>query len=194
MDRMGEPRRGGRLPDPGMGAICGRCGEPREAHGGPSHLGACPGESGIDAKRFSIEPGDRPNPEWEEPARLPLPPRVATAVDDLAAWLRAQLDDDEQRTRKLLAYAQQTILTLQDPRHLGKFIPGWHDWPDVERMCTDRLAEIEAKRRILEAEQDRVLEEGPLPERMRDLVDTEVIRLLALPYADRDGYREEWRP
>jgi hypothetical protein len=42
-----------------MGAICARCGEPREAHGGPKSLGACPGETGIKAKRFSIAIEDR---------------------------------------------------------------------------------------------------------------------------------------
>lgn len=86
-----------------MGAICGRCGEPREAHGGPAHLGACPGESGIQAKRFSIATGDRPELEWEEPCdRLPLPPRPSTGVDDLIVWLRAQWDAEE-RTAKAAA-------------------------------------------------------------------------------------------
>jgi hypothetical protein len=61
MTGMEEPtaRHGGRLPDPGMGAICGRCGEPREAHGGRQHLGACPGEIGLRAQRFSIALNDR---------------------------------------------------------------------------------------------------------------------------------------
>lgn len=48
-ERPPRPR-GGRLPDPGMGVLCGRCGEPREAHGGPKHLGACPDQSGFDGE------------------------------------------------------------------------------------------------------------------------------------------------
>src|SRR5687767_1302128 len=58
-----EPRHGGRLPDPGLAAVCGRCGEPREAHGGPKHYGACPGEHGLTARRFSLAAEDRPEPE-----------------------------------------------------------------------------------------------------------------------------------
>lgn len=54
------------------------------------------------------------------------------------------------------------------------------------------LREVTAKRRIVEAEQDRVLDEGPLPEHMRGSVETDVLALLALPYADHPDYREEW--
>lgn len=50
----------GRLPDPGLAVVCDRCGEPREAHGGPKHLGACPGQSGLYAERFRLRPGDKP--------------------------------------------------------------------------------------------------------------------------------------
>jgi Family of unknown function (DUF6221) len=137
-------------------------------------------------------------------------------TDDLVTWLRAQLDEDEARTRKLLVYAQQTVLTLQDPSHLGKFIPGWHDWLDVETMCTVRLAEVAAKRAIIDLH-SRVdsrtdwLGKGDVhwpPESacygcganfreeyaVPDANDCPVVRLLAQPYADRPGYRDEWRP
>lgn len=112
---------------------------------------------------------------------------MAVVTDDVVAWLREQLDEDEARTRKLLANAQQTALTLQDPRHLGKFIPGWHDWPDVEQMCTDRLREIEAKRRMINSECSFY----PLG---ADIPVSRILKLLALPHAGRTGYREEWRP
>jgi hypothetical protein len=69
-----------------------------------------------------------------------------------------------------------------DARHIAR-----HDPARV-------LAEVEAKRRVITAEQDRVLEEGPLPERMRGEIETDVLRLLTLPYADHPDYREEWRP
>jgi hypothetical protein len=46
--------RGGRPPMPGMDAACTRCRLPRRDHGGPKRMGACPGESGIQAKRFSV--------------------------------------------------------------------------------------------------------------------------------------------
>lgn len=71
-------------------------------------------------------------------------------TDDLPAWLTVQIDAAETRTRELLYWAQQTALTLQDPKLLGKRIPGWHAWPDVERACTERLAELDAMRRVLD--------------------------------------------
>lgn len=58
--------RGGRLPDPGLAAVCAHCGEPREAHGGPKRLGACPGQSGLYAKRFSLREEDKPDGYREE--------------------------------------------------------------------------------------------------------------------------------
>ncbi|HEV8653183.1 MAG TPA: hypothetical protein VG276_28255 [Actinomycetes bacterium] len=43
----------GRLPDPGMAVLCASCDQPRQAHGGRRHLGACPGHEGLHAQRFS---------------------------------------------------------------------------------------------------------------------------------------------
>lgn len=85
-------RQGGRHPDPGMGVICARCGEPRLAHGGRKKLGACPGQHGLQAHRFQLRAEDKPQPEpeweWEPRPRLPLPPnmqeiRTAAELDDL---------------------------------------------------------------------------------------------------------------
>lgn len=114
-------------------------------------------------------------------------------MDDLVVWLRAQLDEVERRTRKLLAHVQRTTLTLKDPRHLGKWMPGWHDWPDVEQMCVEWLAEVEAKRRIIDVcEPDHRFGEASGDDTTE--LATETLRLLALPSADRPGYRVEWRP
>lgn len=63
----------GRLPDPGLGAICARCNEPREAHGGPKHYGACPDQSGLRAARFRLQEADRPPLPDPPRERLPLP-------------------------------------------------------------------------------------------------------------------------
>jgi hypothetical protein len=43
----------GRLPDPAMQVPCVRCRRPRGEHGGRRRLGACPGETGLYARRFS---------------------------------------------------------------------------------------------------------------------------------------------
>lgn len=69
-------RLGGRHPDPGMGAVCNRCDEPRLAHGGPKKLGACPDQSGLRARRFQLRDEDKPDvdPEPVAQARVPLPP------------------------------------------------------------------------------------------------------------------------
>ncbi|MFG1846751.1 hypothetical protein [Micromonospora carbonacea] len=80
-----------------------------------------------------------------------------TATDELHVWLGQQITAAETRTRELLYWAQQTTLTLKDPKLLGKYIPGWHDWPAVERVCRERLAELDAQRRILELHAPRAL-------------------------------------
>jgi hypothetical protein len=132
--------------------------------------------------------------------QLPDDQSIVSGADDLFAFVRRCLDEDEARTRKLLADAQRTTLTLQDPRLLGKFIPGWHDWPDVEQMCTERLAEVEAKRRILDDHDILVsairrvddVEGNRLLHARREARESD-IRWLAQPYAGQDGWREEWR-
>jgi hypothetical protein len=206
---MDEPRHGGRLPDPGMGAICGRCGEPRLAHGGPSHLGACPGESGIQAKRFSIAPEDRPQPEQvEEHGRLPLPPRAVTGMDELVAYLRRALDEDERVAREAdsgrwlpedkgitFEYraddfhgGEAQARLVADTRANQRHIANW----DPARV----LAEVEAKRRILDCLTSPT---GELIGWMvygggKAQVDAAYLaKLLAQPYAGGEGWREEWR-
>jgi hypothetical protein len=88
---------------------------------------------------------------------------------------------------------------------------GWHTvdcgvglgyWANDRCVCryVDRvLAECEAKRRIVELTQGAIY-------RLADLVadewggggdtdaDEDLLRLLALPYADHPDYREEWAP
>ena len=57
----------------------------------------------------------------------------------------------------------------------------------VNKTIGVALAECEAKRRIVES---YVAEFGPGDW----LVDHDVLRLLALPYADHPDYRQKWRP
>lgn len=118
--------------------------------------------------------------------------------DELSTWLTEQIDAAENRTRTLLYWAQQTILTLQDPKLLGRYIPGWHDWPKVERSCTERLAELATTRRLI-AEYERLhtfrdpLRTGPWWDGCREAV-AYAMRARAEAYADQPGYRKEWRP
>lgn len=136
-------------------------------------------------------------------------------MDDLVTWLRAQLDEDERVARAIAApdwtegaaWLRDMIdplpsqlrahpgmmpmnVTEEDVRHIARW--------DPRRV----LREIEAKRRI-------IYELGAQASRYRDGDPTTIIspegralanqarrylRLLALPYADRPGYRDEWRP
>lgn len=119
-------------------------------------------------------------------------PQVTT-VDDLIPWLRAQLDDDERIARE-----------AEGP---GYFYAEGHSdnvWAFLERWCPDNpkfvLDDIEAKRRILDLHMpaapgyscptcwEGAEGGGPLG------APCPTVRLLALPYADRSGFREEWRP
>ena len=100
-------------------------------------------------------------------------------TDDLITWLKARLDDD------------------------GRVVEVT-DWADVYRdpVAAKRrfLAEIDAKRRIIEAH-SRTPHYCPLPvvAGQYGQLWTEgegacyTLRLLALPHADREGYRDEWR-
>jgi hypothetical protein len=100
-------------------------------------------------------------------------------VDDLIAWLRAQLDDDERVAR-------------------GHVADGLHS--DCEPQPVRWLAEVEAKRRILNRYQAQLDRQGDWQESQlsADICAQEyadwVLPMLALPYADQPGYRDEWRP
>lgn len=95
-------------------------------------------------------------------------------MDDLVSWLRAQIDADAQ----ILSAACLHIDDCNDSGFTARF--------DDEHL----LAEIEAKRRILdEAESySPELEHGDNGEWAFETV----VRLLAQPYADRPGWRAEW--
>jgi hypothetical protein len=63
------------------------------------------------------------------------------------------------------------------------------DLASIERhdLAVERLVEVDVKRRILD------LLEGADDESAW-WYHQHLVPLLALPYADRDGYRQEWRP
>ena len=120
-------------------------------------------------------------------------------MDDLARWLGEQFDEDERIARaadpgpwksESLGRHDQAAIKPAAPTSLIQFdgsraaANGVH----AARHNPARvLREIEAKRRIV----DRY-------EWLREHGDTGgtawVLPLLALPYADRPGFREEWRP
>jgi hypothetical protein len=64
-------------------------------------------------------------------------------------FLLARIDEDETEARALLRRAQEHELHCQEPRLLGREIPGWHDWPKAQALAAKALADCEAKRAIV---------------------------------------------
>lgn len=100
-------------------------------------------------------------------------------MNDLVEWLRAQLDQDEvvasaevfpHRIKRGLAEvaAKRQLIDGHDP-----------DWPRLE--CPTCCG--------YDGNDNYGVERRP-----REAYPCRVVRLLALPYADRPGYRDEWRP
>jgi hypothetical protein len=135
---------------------------------------------------------------------------------DLHAFVTARLDEDERVAREAIAEndgESDWQIEQPDPDE-----PSWRTprplWLNVMDSCDPEsmppamaehiarhdparvLAEVDAKRRIL-ADYERYARErrramnGWDPEARNP---SPIVRYLALPYADRPGYREEWRP
>lgn len=155
-------------------------------------------------------------------------------MDDLVAWLRAQLDEREQHARKDLWCVERATnggdwriafgrnlpysMITADGDEIGRLtampdgpVPDGAELPhNADAMLVGRmvkaakaraeqtLREVEAKRRILDAYEHLLRERkehpGDLAQAGALLQMVAVIKLLALPCADRAGYREEWRP
>lgn len=117
-------------------------------------------------------------------------------MDDLITWLRDQIDDDERaaRTAACGPWRQGTGgggYVLGGPN--GQFViaaqsQAWNAGHIARHDPARVLAEVDAKRRRLD-EIESMLRDDPTDETARYLAQID-----ALPYADRDGYREEWRP
>lgn len=126
------------------------------------------------------------------------------AVTGLAEWLLQQIDADERTARESIA--------SNEPDEPWGYAHIDGDGPHIANWSPGRvLAECDAKRRTLAEHHDmhaalRYPGEDPelalpvLCARCEDRARHEpggwpcsTVRLLALPYADRPGYREEWR-
>jgi Ser-tRNA(Ala) deacylase AlaX len=122
-------------------------------------------------------------------------------VNELLDFLRAQLDEDEQIAREGIPFgtgqwqAEDSGLIRDSEGGCVVHDDGEQDRATAEHIARHDparvLAEVDAKRRILdrwEASQDDNLP----PEALIAL--DEVVKVLALPHADRPGYRESWKP
>lgn len=142
-----------------------------------------------------------------------------SGVDDLVAWLRAQLDERERVAR---AAANSLRCGCHPGSHPGAWtandarvttelhdVAGGEGWPasigdDVAQHIAlndpaSVLADVEAKRRILDeyemwAEDDDDDYEHAQAAATSAAALLVVIKLLALRHAGSPGYRDEWRP
>lgn len=139
-------------------------------------------------------------------------------VDDLVTWLRAQLDKDERVAREALEWEDERFTRHEwSWSHVAR-LSGKVKRQDVVAGAPSprgQLAEVEAKRRILDLHPPFTDHAG----RVRcetcaelchsrsglgcnDPVDAmypcetvdDIARLLAQAYAGREGWREEWQP
>ncbi len=119
-----------------------------------------------------------------------MTPRADTQPDErpsLPEFLLAQLAEEERGARILLGTYDDHMATIQTGRTtMYALAPHFARW-DPARV----LAECEAKRRIVEECRGWMEEPGD-DYGARALADT-VLRHLALSYAGRRCYREEWR-
>lgn len=113
-------------------------------------------------------------------------------MGDLARWLGEQLDEDERLARA--ADPELNNLTgcieIEYPEIKADELHALRHSP------TRVLREIDAKRQLLAryeelraASKERGLI-GDVTEEYQDFL----LRVIAMPYADRPGYREEWAP
>lgn len=119
---------------------------------------------------------------------------------DLITWLRAQLDEDERVAREALKRqtSQRRMIRGQMVDVPNQPMPEWRRsvWPPGRV-----LAEVEAKRRVLDLADDATgLDMSVDMDRRVGVRDTavepylgdQIALVLAQPYAGRDGWREEW--
>lgn len=128
-------------------------------------------------------------------------------MTDLVQWLTAQLDADERIARAATAgpwlvdcetYAEAIIAgdgtSVIAGGRWGGEASAFESTEDAIHIAAHDparvLREIEAKR-VMVATCERTVNEDS---RGMTSMAKEFLRLLALPYADREGYREEWRP
>jgi hypothetical protein len=159
--------------------------------------------------------------EWRPVTSAPK--QAPILYDDLAKWLLEQVGEDERIAREASPGPWLSGTTADHLLDTTVYGPSSSSWPDrIENVCnteysgeqaiangvhiacwhpTRVLAECAAKRRIIERYQF-VTGHGPAVDHVRAMDMTtgatgalqDVLRWLALPYADRPGYREEWRP
>ena len=116
-----------------------------------------------------------------------------STVDDLVTWLRAQLDDDERVARAAADYSAERGYSFPTDDSGTYNMLAWEHEQHATRHDPARvLRQVERDRRLLDYLV--ALEGKALDGNWWNLDTDEPFKLLALPYADRPGYRPEWKP
>lgn len=115
---------------------------------------------------------------------------------DLVTFLRARLDEDDDRARLVQREREGRAWPDPEPWRLS-----WQDEYDL--LCIDpsrALAEVDAKRRILQEHRDDDYGDclgcgmSAMEEMRNGIDDCPTLLALALPYAGHPDYRDEWKP
>jgi len=127
--------------------------------------------------------------------------------DELVTWLRTQLDEVEVMARAAAAFTAGDRWIADGDEVFGATDEGAGvataaTWSHAAHIaCHDParvLAEVEAKRRIVDEHAGYDPKTWRTGDAAYDCTYSTwpcfTMRWLALPYADRPGYREEWRP
>jgi hypothetical protein len=142
---------------------------------------------------------------------------VEALSDDLAAWIRAQLDEDERMATDggRLRGDSWTAVERARPTTVLWDVVGSGRGQVAEAMAWEAqhiarhdpartVREVDAKRRIVSLHEGRIPDvdgsdhcwicvQDPSTAIDPDPWPCTTLRLLALPYADREGFREEWK-
>lgn len=126
---------------------------------------------------------------------------VTSQGPEIIEFILAQIAEEEAEARKRLHHAQQNDLTVRDPAHLGKFMPGWYEWREIEVFAARVLAGCAAKRRIVEMHDQGGVRWVGFPRADHQetycLADQHptpcpTLRALASVYVEHPDYKEEW--
>jgi hypothetical protein len=103
----------------------------------------------------------------------------------LVEFLLARIADDE---------ADNATERIPIPPDRDPATGEWMTVPGQPRVGSSRvLAECEAKRRIVERCQRAYADQGIYGEDSQEELAGHILRLLALPYADHESFKPEWR-
>ena len=123
--------------------------------------------------------------------------------DDLAAFVRDRLDEQEHGARELRRRAQEHRRAVKEQAVLGTHVPGWHDWPKVDQVCATVLAQVAANRRIVDDHAGLVPDfwcqadsacKDPDDRDLRERMPCRYVRWVVAIFSTHPDYREEWAP